>query len=237
LGEIRSNSGTGGSSIEARAAGARLERLVQRPHQLPAVEAAAGGGCRCAQCHVGRQERVRLAARLDLRRHDLALGERGGHDGSLPAGGGRVGDDELVLGQLGARLEQPVAAHALGDRRGRLVDLEQLDQRGVAGRGLGEDRRDAVEALEQLGTRGGGHGLVGLHARALLAHEEGDHLELDAVGRAELARWAFASTSRTLRARIGISGASSSRRADEPRWDEPRRRTRWQWMPWSACSS
>jgi hypothetical protein len=30
-----------------------------------------------------------------------------------------------------------------------------------------------------------------------------------------LPRWAFASTSRTLRARIGMMGASSSRRVDE----------------------
>ena len=71
-------------------------------------------------------------------------------------------------------------------RRG-LVDLEQLDQRRVARGGLREDRRDAVEALEQLGARGVGERRVGLHPGALLAHEEGDHLELDAVGGAELA--------------------------------------------------
>ena len=48
--------------------------------------------------------------------------------------------------------------------------------------------RDAVEALEQLGAGGVGERRVGLHPGALLAHEERDHLELDAVGRARACR-------------------------------------------------
>lgn len=166
---------------------------------------------------------ARLAARLDLRRGDLPRRDGGGHDRGLH--GRDVGDDQFVFGELRPRFEQPVAAHALGDRRCGRIDLEQLDERGVAGRGLGEDRRDAVEALEQLGARGGGRHLVGFDAGALLAHEEGDHLELDPVGGAQLAALGFGLTSRTLRARIGIRGASpSSRRAEEPLLDAPRRR-------------
>src|SRR5690606_39556314 len=47
-------------------------------------------------------------------------------------------------------------------------------------------RRDAVEALEQFGARGIRDRRVVLDARTLLADEERDHLELDAVRRAEL---------------------------------------------------
>ena len=67
-------------------------------------------------------------------------------------------------------------------RRGRVADDgvlgEQGEQRGVAGGGLGQDRRDTVEALElpvALGRRDGG---VGLDPGALLAHQQGDDLEL-----------------------------------------------------------
>ena len=116
---------------------------------------------------------------------DLALGERGRHD--VRGLRGDVGDDQLVGGQLGTRLEQPVAAHAPRDGARGLVDLEQLDERRVARGGLGEDGRDAVEALEQLRARGVGERRVGLHAGALFAHQERDHLELDPVGGAELA--------------------------------------------------
>jgi hypothetical protein len=125
------------------------------------------------------------SARLDRRRDDLALRERRGHDPRR--GGGDVGDDELIGGELRAGLDQPVAAHAPRDRARSLVDLEQLDQRRVARSRLREDRGDTVEALEQLGARGIGQRGVGLHPGALFAHQEGDHLELDPVGGAELA--------------------------------------------------
>ncbi len=168
-----------------RAAGAGLERLVQRTHELPAVEAPTRCVTGRTRREVGREERVRHLARLDRGRDDLLLGERRGHHGSR--GRSAVGDDELVRRQLGAGFEQPVAAHAARDRRRGLVDLEQLDERRVARGGLGEDRGHAVEALQQLGARGVGDLGVGLDAGALLADEEGDHLELHSVGGAELA--------------------------------------------------
>src|SRR5690606_9641887 len=79
------------------------------------------------------------------------------------------------------------AAHAARDRRRGLIDLEQLDERRVAGGRLREDRGHAVETLEQLGARSGGNVLLRLDPGTLLAHEERDHLELDAVGGPELA--------------------------------------------------
>jgi len=57
---------------------------------------------------------------------------------------------------------------------------EQREQRGVAGRGLGEDRADAVEPLELLATLALGDLLVVLHPEPLRAGEECDDLELRA---------------------------------------------------------
>ena len=167
------------------AARARLERLVERAHELPAVQAATGRLLRRAGGQIGCEERIGHLPRLDRGRDHLALGERGRHD----VRGLRrdVRDDQFVGCELGPRFEQPVAAHAPGHGTCGLVDLEELDQRRVARGGLREDGGDAVQALEELGASGVGEGRVGLHAGALFAHQEGDHLELDPVGGAEFA--------------------------------------------------
>ena len=166
------------------AAGPRLECLVERPHELPAVQTTARGGGRTRR-EVGSQERVGQLPRLDRGRGHLSLGDRGRNHRDLHRGS--VGDDELFRRQFGSGFEQPVPTHALRHRRRRLVGLEQLDERRVAGCRLGEDRRDSVEPLEQLDACGIGDLAVGLHSRALLAHQEGDHLELHPVRGSELA--------------------------------------------------
>ena len=121
-----------------------------------------------------------------VRRHDLALGERGGHDARCDRSD--VGDDELVGGELGARLEQPVAAHALGDRAMAAWStssswMSDVSRAAVFARIVATpSRRLSSSARAASASR-----RVGLDAGALLAHEEGDHLELHPVGGAELA--------------------------------------------------
>ena len=73
-----------------------------------------------------RQEWVRQRARLDRCRDHLTFGERGWHDGCHNRLVDR--DDQLVGRKLGARLEQPVAAHTAGDGARGLIDLEELDE-------------------------------------------------------------------------------------------------------------
>ena len=89
---------------------------------------------------------------------------------------------DLLRGRLDAGGPQHVAL----ERPGRVGDDgvlgEQREQRGVAGGGLREDRRDAVEALELLGPVAVAAGLVGLDPGALLAHQQRDGLELRAHG-------------------------------------------------------
>ena len=162
------------------AARADLERLEQRPEQLPVRESPYrhDGGGRLRE--VGGEERVRELSRAHRCRDHLVLGELG-------LGLGLARDDELVGAELRAGLEEPVAAEPLRDRGDRGIGLEEGDEARVARRGLREDLRDAVEALEQLGTGGVGDLGVGLHPGALLAHEQRDDLELRAVRGAELA--------------------------------------------------
>lgn len=169
--------GRGGS------AGSGLEGLVQRPHELPAVEAASRRGARTGR-QVGSEEGIGQLSSFDGRRGDLSLGDRRRDRGDLHRC--RVGDDELFRGEVGAGFEQPVAAHALRHRRCRLVGLQQLDERGVARSRLGEDRGDAVEPLQQLGASRITDLGIRLHTRALFAHQEGDHLELHPIRGAEL---------------------------------------------------
>ena len=167
------------------AAGAQLERAVQRAEQLPAGEPARQVVVRRPRGQVGREEGVGERARRHRLRHDLLRRELRGHERLGRRLAPTIG--EVLLGELGAGLEEPVAAQLLGGRPGPGADVEQRQQARVAGRDLGEDRRDAVEPLEQLGARGARQGGVVLDAGALGAHEQGDDLELRPVGRARLA--------------------------------------------------
>ena len=108
----------------------------------------------------------------------------GRDDGSRRLGGR---DDQVLLGELGARLEQPVAAHLLRRGTGLGVGVEQRQQARVPGRDLREDRRDAVESLEQVGAgRRRDRGVL-TDPGALRAHEQGHDEELRSVRRAGLA--------------------------------------------------
>jgi hypothetical protein len=162
------------------AARADLERLEQRPEQLPVGETAHRHDGGRSLREVGRKERVRELPGAHGCRDHLVLGEFG-----LDLGLAR--DDELVGSELGTRLEQPVATESLGDRGDGGVGLEERDEARVARGGLREDLRDAVEPLEELDARGIRHLGIGLHACTLLAHEQRDDLELGAVRGAELA--------------------------------------------------
>ena len=116
---------------------------------------------------------------------DLALGERGRHDGRRLRRD--VGDDQLVGRELGARLEQPVAAHAPRDGTAAWSTssswISEVSRAAVFARMVATPSR-RLSSSERAAV---GQGRVGLHAGALFAHQEGDHLELDAVGGAELA--------------------------------------------------
>ncbi len=151
------------------AAGGVLERPEEWAEQLPGGEPPgprlAGGGVGEVRC----QERVRELAGHHRLRHDAAL-VRGGrgllrrrrcllHD-RLDTGGGQ----HVALQRPGG----------VGDHR---VLGEQLQQRGVPGGGLGQDGGDAVEPLELLVAVRLGAGGVRADAGALLAHQQGDHLE------------------------------------------------------------
>ncbi len=153
------------------AAAAVLEGAEQRAEQLPAGQPLGpdlGLGC---GLEVGSEEGVGELAGDDRLRHDPALG-----------GFGRVCLDrgDLLRGNLDPGLLEQFAAQRSG-RFGHLGVLsKEREQGGVARCGPGQDRRDAVEALELLGCTGGGAGLVLPDPRPLLAHEQGDDLELRA---------------------------------------------------------
>ena len=83
--------------------------------------------------------------------------------------------------------------------------------------------RDAVEALEQLGRARRRPASVSAFTRARSSRTRNAITwNLTRLVGPSLPRWAFASTSRTLRARIGMMGASSSRE-----------RVRWRCLVWA----
>lgn len=127
---------------------------------------------------VRRQERVGELTTHDRLRHD---GPLGGFD----RGGGLGRDDQVLRLQFETGVDHHVALHGAG----RLGDLrlfgEELDDAGVPRRGLREDRRDTVQALQLLCTLRVRERGVRLDAGTLLAHEQGDRLELRAVRRLE----------------------------------------------------
>jgi hypothetical protein len=86
-------------------------------------------------------------------------------------GAGTVSDSGAV---------QQIAPERLGRVRHDGVLGEEGEQPGVTDGGLRQDRRDPVQPLELLGPMGGAAGLVRLDPRVLLAHQQGDRLELRA---------------------------------------------------------
>ena len=108
---------------------------------------------------VGGQERVGQLAGDDRLRHDLALG---GGAGSAGSGSGS--------GSLGLAPGGPAAGRSCRSSRVRTTptasSAEQLEQGGVAGGGLGQDRGDAVEPLEQLAPARASGGSVSALTRA-----------------------------------------------------------------------
>ncbi|CAB4558370.1 unannotated protein [freshwater metagenome] len=63
-----------------------------------------------------------------------------------------------------------------------MVNLEQRNERRVAGSRLGQDCGHAVETFECFGTLLVSEIWVCLYARTLFAHQKGDDLKLDTVG-------------------------------------------------------
>ena len=166
----RSESGVGQRHAGGRATGV-LEGPEERAEQVPAGEAARAGLDR-GRVEVGDEEGVGELPGDDGLGYDAALGRAGR--------GGELGGDRLLRRRLEAGGEHHLALQHPGGVGDGGVLGEQDEQRGVAGGGLGEDRRDTVETLELLGAvRLGGLG-VGLDPGAFLAHQEGDDLELGA---------------------------------------------------------
>ena len=158
-----------------RPVGGVLEGPEQRSEQLPGGQQAGLHRTLRRVGEVGGEERVGELARDHGLRDDAALVGRG----SIGLVGGRR--------RLGRRLEPGGSHHlvlevagAVGDDR---VLGQQLEQRGVAGRGLGQDRADPVEPLQLFVAVGLGVGLVGPHPGPLLAGQLRDDLELGPAGR------------------------------------------------------
>ena len=160
-----------------RAGRGLLERTEQRAEQLPGGERARLHVARRGVGEVGGEERVRELARDHRLGHHAALGG---------AVGGRLRGRFLGLGLDTTGLEH-LPLQGLGGVGDDGVLTEQLEEGRVAGGRLGQDRRDAVEALELSVALGLGALLVGLDAGALVADEQGDHLEHGAVGDAHRA--------------------------------------------------
>ena len=155
----------------ARRRAAVLEGAEEGTQQLPAGEPAGPGVLGGGAGEVGDEEGVGEAT------GDHALRD----DPLLDDGGVRV-----VLVHLGlvGHLEAGALLHLTTQVLRGVADLgvlgQQVQERGVAGGGLGQDRRDAVEALELLGALGLRGLRVGLDPGPLLADQQGHDLELRA---------------------------------------------------------
>ena len=188
--------------------GRGLDQLGLVVHQLAALRAA---GCRAARAAACRPRRRRTrrsgragraaprspagapwaGARRRRRSRGRGTGSRAGAGRRTagPPGGrpreqlGLVGLGLLFLLELHAGGRDHLAAQLLGRVGDDGVLGEQGEQRGVAGRGLGQDRGHAVEPLELVGLLGLGELGVGLDPGPLLADQERDDLELGARGR------------------------------------------------------
>ena len=154
-----------------------LEGVEDGADQVPADQPADRLGLR-GRAVVGDQERVGELGRHDRLRDHPPLGPVAGRV-LLRRKDGFLGD--LEPGGLG-HLALP-AAGALGDLG---VLLEEVEERRVAGRDLGEDLPDAVEAAHQVVALALAHLGVGLHPRALLAREQRDRLVARVVTRRHL---------------------------------------------------
>ena len=155
--------------VHARDFAAVLEGPQQRLDELPAREAAGFGGELGGGGVVGCEEGVgQLAGHHRLGHHPALLDRRW------------LGRLRLLGGLL--RHLDTGCPEELATQRPRVVGDdgvvgEQPEQGGVAGGRGGEDGGDAVEALQLLGAPGRGHRVVRLDAGALLAHQQGHHLE------------------------------------------------------------
>ncbi len=165
--------GLGQLHAGGRAGGGGLEGAEERAEQLPADQPVGAGLGRLRGGEVGDEEGVGQLAGDDRLRDGATFGRRMGRGGLVLLrllgllGLEAAGQDHLPLQRLGGVGDDGV----LG---------EQREERRVAGRGLGEDGRDAVEPLELLGALRLGRLGVGLDPGALVAHEQGDDLELGA---------------------------------------------------------
>ncbi len=153
-----------------------LERVQQRTDQLPAGQPAQHP--RCGLAEVGDQERVgQLCREHGLRQH-LALGTYAGRGRCARRLGLRLG------------LEAGRGLHLTLQPTGAVGDLgvlgQEVEQRRLLGGRLGQDRGDAVEALEHGVALLVGQRVVGTNPRALGAGEQSDRLVARALPRGQL---------------------------------------------------
>ena len=145
-----------------------LEGLEQRLEQLPVGQPSAADPLELGGGEVGAQERV---------------GEPAGDDGLGGHAARRGGRGGVGLGRLEllGRVDAGLLEHLPAQRPGAVGDLgvlgQQLQQRGVARGGLGQDRGDPVQALELLPPAALGDLGVGVEPGALLADQQGHDLE------------------------------------------------------------
>ena len=164
--------------VHARGGAAELEGAEQRAEQLPRRQPAVDAAALTADPEVGDEEGVGQLVLEDGLRHHAALAE---------ARAGLVVGLRLLGRDLDAGLAQHLQAQVAGGVGDDGVLGEQAEEGGVAGRGLGEDRRDAVEALELVGLLGVGELGRGAYVGAVLAHQQRDHLEADPLSGGERA--------------------------------------------------
>jgi len=93
---------------------------------------------------------------------------------------------DLLGGQLDPGRRLHLAHHVAGGAGLLRVVGQQAEQRRLPRGGLGQDGGDPVEPLELGGPLGLAEGLVGLESGPLVADQERDHLEADALGAALL---------------------------------------------------
>ena len=160
------------------ASGTVLEGAEQRFDELPVGELVDARRPGLNRTEVGCEERV----------GHLQLANRLGND--LPLGGEVFGcglgrDDQFVRAQLHTCGEEKIAAKSLRGGGHRSIIRQQGDQAGVARRRLGEDAREAVEALLLVGALSLVQARIRLDASTLLAQQQGGHLEPGTIGRFE----------------------------------------------------
>jgi hypothetical protein len=130
---------------------------------------------RLSRREVGNDERIGELPGDDRLGHNLTLGR--------PRGGCRLGDGDRLVLELRTCGGQHLALELDGTFGHDSVLAEQCHQRGVAGGRPGEDRSDAVQPLEQLGSLRLADRLVRTCAGTFFSREQGDRLELGTKSR------------------------------------------------------